>query len=377
MGFKRGGSVALPPLSKIAKNFVMKYPSMLSAVPLPEWFNARPHPSPLPREREELFPRSEVLPATDFARSLSDETETMIRTPSPGGEGWGEGGRCSKLSRHRLQKVRLLILGFLSLATIVPAQHFHLNIGALSQAQNSPLLFQNGGAFATNSGFVMPLTPNASGTFAGYYATASLTPTAIGTGFFDAPAPGTQVRLRFIAVQGPASGSFGVWDVPGFNEEEESTTSLTFSVPVGTSAGTQSVLLSQNDADPGADPFGHIHGRGFSATQPGLYVVSVQAYDNSANGTPTGPIHSPSVLLPIYFQAGVTIAGIARDANQTFLTFASRAGSSYYVQATGTPENSASWQDLAGPFTGNLLQTATETTTTESARFYRLRVTTP
>ncbi len=54
-----------------------------------------------------------------------------------------------------------------------------------------------------------------------------------------------------------------------------------------------------------------------------------------------------------------------------------RSGSSYYVQATGSPENSASWQDIVGPFTGNLLQTATETTTTESARYYRLRVTTP
>lgn len=276
--------------------------------------------------------------------------------------------------------MKTLILASLS-AMLLPvatnAQHLHLNVGAQSQQQNAPLFFQNGGAFVTNSGFVMPLPPNTSGTFAGYYATASLTPTAIGTGFFDASTPGTQVRLRFVAVQGPASGSFGIWDVPGFNEEEESTSSLTLSIPVGTSTSTQSILLSQNNAEPGADPFGHIHGRAFSATIPGLYVVTVQAYDNSANGTPSGPIHSPSVLLPIYFQAGVTIAGIARDANQTILSFASRNGSSYYVQATGTPENSASWQDIAGPFTGNLLQTATETTATESARFYRLRVTTP
>ena len=280
----------------------------------------------------------------------------------------------------RIAEMKTLILAVLcttALASPLRAQHFHLNAGAQSQAQNSPLFFQNGGAFVTNSGFVMPLLPNATGTFTGYYATASLTPTAIGTGFFDAPAPGAQLRLRFLAVQGPTTGSFGVWDVPGFNEEEESTTSLTFSIPVGTTNGTQSILLSQNNAEPGADPFGHIHGRAFSATAPGLYVVTVRAYDNSANGTPSGPIHSPSVLLPIYFQAGVTIAGITREANQTFLTFASRAGSSYYVQATGTPESSASWQDIAGPFTGNLLQTATETTTTESARFYRLRVTTP
>lgn len=276
-------------------------------------------------------------------------------------------------------KMKSLILASLTTLLLTlsgRAQHLHLNVGAQAPTQNSPLFFQNGGAFVTNSGFVMPLTYNASGTFAGHYATASFTPTAIGTGFFDAPAPGTRARLRFVAVSGPDSGSFGVWDVPGFNEEEEPTTGLTFSVPVSTANGAQSILLSQNNAEPGADPFGHIHGRAFSATKPGLYVVTVQAYDNSANGTTNGPIHAPSALLPIYFQAGVTIAWISRDAGQTIITFASRLGSSYYVQATGTPENPTSWQDIAGPFTGNLLQTAGDTTT-EAARFYRLRVTTP
>jgi len=267
--------------------------------------------------------------------------------------------------------------GVLLLAVHARAQHFHLNIGAPGQTQSSPLFFQNGASFATNSGFVMPLLFNTSGVQSGYYATASLTPTAIGTGFFNPPAPGTQVRMRFIAATGPSGGSFGVWDVPGFNDDELSSTELTFSVPVGTSTGTQSILLSQNSGEPEADPFGHIHGRAFSATKPGLYIVTVQAYDNSANGTPSGPIHSSSELLPIYFQAGVTIASLTRAANQATITFASRSGSSYYVQATGTPENAASWQDIAGPFTGNLLQTATDSNLNAAARFYRLRVTTP
>ena len=271
----------------------------------------------------------------------------------------------------------LVALCVTALVSPLRAQHFHLNAGAQSQAQSSPLFFQNGGAFVTNSGFVMPLPFNVSGLQAGHFATASLTPTAIGTGFFDAPAPGTQVRLRFVSVTGPGGGSFGVWDVPGFNEEEEPATALTYNVPVGTTNGTQSILLSQNAAEPSADPFGHIHGRGFSATKPGLYIVTVQAYDDSPNGTPSGAIHTPSILLPIYFQAGVTIAGFERDSNQVTVTFASRTGSSYYVQATGTPENSASWQDLVGPFTGNLLQTATDANVNEVARFYRLRVTTP
>ena len=265
----------------------------------------------------------------------------------------------------------------LSLISEVEAQHLHLNVGAQSQAQGSPLFFSNGGSFATNSNFVMPLPFNPSGTYAGHYATASLSPTAIGTGFFNPSAPGTQVRLRFVSVSGPTGGSFDVWDVPGFNEDEDAATVITFSIPTGSTNSTPSILLSQNDAEPGADPFGHIHGRAFSATTPGLYIVTVQAYDNSANGSPSGPIHAPSALLPIYFQAGVTIAGFTHDANQVMITFASRSGSSYYVQATATPETPASWQDIAGPFTGNLLQTATDAQGNDLARFYRLRVTTP
>lgn len=279
--------------------------------------------------------------------------------------------------RRLLAKRAFLFSAIGLLAPFAQAQHLHLNAGAQSQAQSSPLFFLNGASFATNSGFVMPLPFNVSGAQAGHYATASLSPTAIGSGFFNAPAPGTQVRLRFVAVRGPIGGSFSVWDVPGFNEDEENATAITFSVPVQTTNGTQSILLSQNDAEPGADPFGHIHGRGFSASVPGLYIVTMQAYDNSANGTPDGPIHSPSALLPIYFQAGVTIAGLTRDASQSIITFASRSGSSYYVQATATPETPASWQDIAGPFTGNLLQTVTDANVNPAAQFYRLRVTTP
>ncbi len=271
----------------------------------------------------------------------------------------------------------LTALGLTALVSPLRGQHFHLNAGARSPAQNSPLFFQNGDTFVTNSGFVLPLPMNTGDIQAGYFATASLTPTAIGTGFFDASAPGTQVRLRFVSISGPANASFGVWDVPGFNAGEDPATAITFSIATGTTNGTPSILLSQNDAEPGADPFGHIHGRAFSATTPGLYVVTVQAYDNSTNGTPSGPIHAPSPLLPIYFQAGVTLAGITRDPTQVTLTFASRAGSSYFVQATPTPEAPASWQDIAGPFTGNLLQTATEAKGDDAARFYRLRVTTP
>lgn len=277
-----------------------------------------------------------------------------------------------------------LIARWLGLALIMiltrslVAQHYHLNVGAQSQSPGTPLYFQNAGSFGTNSNFVLPLQLATSGVHAGRYIITSLSPTAIGSGFFTPPAPGTQARLRFLAVSGPADASFGVWDVSGFNEEEESATSITFSVPVGTTNGTQSILLSQNNGELDADPFGHIHGRAFSATKPGLYVVVVQAYDASANGPLGGPIHTNSEALPIFFQAGITIAGIVRNNSDTTLTFATALGKTYYVQSTTNLMSPASWQDIAGPLTGdNRLEVVMHPEANSTHGFYRLRVTTP
>ena len=268
-------------------------------------------------------------------------------------------------------------LGIIAAPTL-HGQHYHLNLGAPLQSPGSPLYFQNGGSFHTNSAFVLPLQLATQGSFAGHYVTTAWSPTAIGTGFFNAPAPGTQARLRFVTVSGPPESSFGVWDVPGFNDEEASATSLTFSIPVGTINGTQSILLSQNGGEPDADPFGHIHGRAFSAPRPGLYVVMLQGYDASNNGANGNPVHAASETLPMYFQAGTTIAEISRTEATTTLTFATALGRTYYVQATTNLTSSASWQDIVGPLAGgNRLETATDSDTDSAVRFYRLRSTTP
>lgn len=274
---------------------------------------------------------------------------------------------------------RAVVAGhWLLLTPVLLAQHYHLNVGAPQPTPGSPLYFQNGGTYGTNALFVFPLHFASGGSFAGHHYTTSLSPTAIGTGFFTPPAPGTQVRLRFVAVSGPEGGSFGVWDVPGFNEEEETSGTLSFSVPVGTTNGTQSILLSQNHGAAGADPFGHIHGRVFSATKPGLYVVTLQGYDASANGPGGGPVHAPSELLPLYFQAGVTLAGLSHNGTEATILFATALGRTYFLQSTTNLANPQSWQDLAGPLAGgNRLETLTDNPAGGAARFYRLRVTIP
>src|SRR5262249_21201329 len=108
------------------------------------------------------------------------------------------------------------------------------------------------------------------------------------------------------------------------------------------------------------------------------YTVTVQAYDNSSNGSGGGPIHTPSTLLPIYFQAGVTIASVQKDDSNTPVTFGAGLGSTYYLQASTDLSSNASWQTVAGPLAGdNHLHSVPVPNGNSSALFIRLRQTTP
>lgn len=290
-----------------------------------------------------------------------------------------------------------------ALIALVPTvqAHYHCNIGALSQVSGTPLYFLNGGAFVTNSGFVLTLNadiyPNTTNSnpavstdpaYAGYYITTdvnnlSFTATDKDPGLnFDPICPGVQVCLRFVSVSGPPGGNFGVWDVNEFfvgddyNEEGNDAPSLTYSLPVGLTNGMDFIQISENDASPGCDPFGHIHGRQYSATKPGLYCVTVQAFDNSSNGTDGGPVQTPTGLLPIYFQAGSQISALTMDTNQVVVSFPAQLGTDYYLQATSNLADTNGWQTVAGPVSGNdNFQILTDTNWNAAQRFYRLQLT--
>ena len=57
--------------------------------------NARPHPGPLPQERENRLLVLEKLEAGIGARDLRENENARLRSPLPGGEGQGEGERPS------------------------------------------------------------------------------------------------------------------------------------------------------------------------------------------------------------------------------------------------------------------------------------------
>ena len=209
-----------------------------------------------------------------------------------------------------------LALGLILGAASAQAQHGHLNAGAVGTSQNDQLTFANGSIFAASSGYVKDLVLTNGGRFAGYYE-GGITPVALpatvangGPTAFN-PALGSFLEMAVVSVSGPAGGAFGFW--------EGGSASPTFSVPVGTTGADFRFDLSDaaNGAgQPGADPFGHLHGRRFTATLPGDYTVGFRVFDTSDNGIGGGPIHTPSGILEINFSAipepsTLALAGVA------------------------------------------------------------------
>lgn len=206
--------------------------------------------------------------------------------------------RCFGASRSPLIATGLALV----LSGTGHAQHGHLNAGATGSSQGSALVWGNGALFAESSGYVLNMTLATSGVYAGYYGsgpTLTALPATITYGgpTAGAPALGSFLEFQYTLVSGPDGGSFSFWDHGAVTPSESvgvGGTSLLYDLSGGEDnpfAGT-----------PGADPYGHIHGRRFTADLPGDYVVAFQAFDTSANGAGGTPIHTPSEVLNIRFR---------------------------------------------------------------------------
>ncbi|MCI0744386.1 MAG: hypothetical protein L0Y58_03170 [Verrucomicrobia subdivision 3 bacterium] len=226
--------------------------------------------------------------------------------------------------------------------------HGHLRIGAASTNQGAALYFFNGADFATNSLYVKTLIFTNAGRYAGYYqGNITLTVQAATPDYAgpepDAPALGSYIRARILSVTGPAAGAFAFW--------ETGATTPTISVATG-QTGTNSFNVTQTDGFPGADPFGHVHGRRLAVTKSGIYAVTLQAFDTSTNGLIGGPIHTPSEPITVYFQGGVNIQSIEPDTSSDVIRvrFGALAGFNWSVQYT--PDLTNTWQSTH-PVMGN------------------------
>ncbi|HYG21962.1 MAG TPA: hypothetical protein VEH04_04205 [Verrucomicrobiae bacterium] len=193
----------------------------------------------------------------------------------------------------------LAAAGAIACATVQaqPISFDHLNAGAAGTSQNDPLVWANGAAFVAESGYYYPMTYASSGRFAGHF-NSSPTLVALSAGTLPAglpPAYGSFIQVQLTLLSAPTGGSLGFW----------LTGDMVPTYPLNVGQSTPLIDLSNplTAGDPGEDPAGHIHGRRFTATLPGDYLVGLQLFDTSQNGVGGGPIHTPSEMLHVNFRA--------------------------------------------------------------------------
>jgi hypothetical protein len=266
----------------------------------------------------------------------------------------------------------LVTTGILLGAQFVSAQdHGHLNVGATGTDQNTKLIFQNGSAFATDHRYIKTLTFTNAGRYAGYYQqniTLTVLPATDAFGGPDpqAPAAGSHIFAQIVSAEGPQGGAFNFWEAGAVGP--------TITIEAGTT-DTNVFKLSQGDGSPGLDPFGHIHQRRFTATKPGIYTIGFRALDLSTNGTAGGPIHLPSDVLKIYFQAGVNIASIKRAESANAITFGAPLNLTLHLEGN-TNLSTSNWTQIDSIAGTDLLETLVDTDT-GTQKFYRIRAETP
>ena len=278
----------------------------------------------------------------------------------------------SPIGRHALP------LALATVASATQAQHLHLNVGAASLAEGSNLAFINGPALDIRSGWFLPMPFQTHGLHNGLYRGGSLTFTALpASPDFGGPAPGhAQWGARIVAqvesLQGPQSGELAFWDSDGIAEDTEPK----FRIPVGATHGSWRFNLSEGDGSPGSDPYGHIHGRYFTTTTQGLYVLGLKAIDISTSGPGGGPWHAPSSVIQLYLQAGTTLDYIPSPEGlapgTAVVRFAMEKGRSYALLTSSGIEPTG-WRVMGGPYVGNgAVQTNVVGRPAAAAAFYRL-----
>jgi len=269
--------------------------------------------------------------------------------------------------KNRITSLLAVLTLTLVAESAVAQDHGHLNIGATGTNQNDQLIFDNGNIFETGYGYIKTLTFTNAFRYAGYYqGNITLTGLAATSAHLgpvtNAAALGSQLFVQLASVDGPPGGEFAFW--------ESGAISPTVSLACGTT-GTNMWRVSENDGSPGSDPYGHFHGRRFTATKPGIYTVGFRAFDLSSNGTGSGPIHSPSDVLKVHFQAGINIASVTRTGSVAAVTFGGMANLDFTLQCS-TNLSATNWFDVDSTPGADALQTITDVEATNAMRAYRV-----
>ncbi|MBC8010280.1 MAG: hypothetical protein H7067_09295 [Burkholderiales bacterium] len=131
---------------------------------------------------------------------------------------------------------------------------------------------------------------------------------------------GARTRIELVSVTGPAGANFGFWEV--------GSGAPTLMRPTGWTASTgdrPSFHVYEN-----ASGYGHLHGRAFTADQPGDYQIVFRAVDETATYTPSLP-----KTVTFRAQSAPQLA-IRIEVGDAKLAFTSRLNLNYDLQVSTT-----------------------------------------
>jgi hypothetical protein len=268
-------------------------------------------------------------------------------------------------------------LMLLVLATRLQAQETFI-FGATTNVPGGQLVFENVSAYVTNSAFcfgTLPGTPT-SGSAPGYYTDTEIF-SALPVNDSHAAAPGTVIQAQLLAVEGPAGATLGFWE----GNSGGAGTNQTWSVPVPSAGNTNLIRVTEAPDSATNNPYGNILGRALTFSKAGLYKITWQLVDTSANGPGGAPQDLPSDPFTIYYQADVTIEGFSADADNVYIIFAAPnpnadPGLNYYIlQSSSVTQDVSTWPSVFSTYADSKVHTLTiPRTPGAAAEFFRIQV---
>lgn len=263
-------------------------------------------------------------------------------------------------------KIFAATIGIVAAVSVANGQHLHFVAGTATPTPGAKLLAVNSNDFVLDTGYVRTMTLAASGPQAGHwrvshpFIVAGATPPPEE----GAPALGAWIHMGMVSVSGPAGGEIGYWEVGA--------TAPTIRLRVD-ETGTNLWHISENDGSPGSDPYGHIHGRNFTATKPGLYIIGFRFVDLSTNGIGGGALHVPSDIIPVAFQAGITLSAPAKLPNEFRVRVGAQLGRLHTLEYATNLAANATWTAGASVSGDDHFRVLTDDNPAGEKRFYRVR----